>query len=76
MSSVSNSKRRTWLGKLGTTSLEFALVLASFLWLLLGTIDIARYLYTVQALIGLMGEAGRVALMDTTWAPQSTGTAA
>jgi hypothetical protein len=72
MSSVSNSTRRVWLGKPGTTSIEFALVLVWFLWLLLGTIDIARYLYTVQALVGLMGEAGRVALMDPTWGPQGT----
>ena len=81
MSSVSNSKRRTWLGKLGTTSLEFALHPAGVPGLLLGTIDIARYLYTVQALVGLMGEAGRVAIMDpnldvatvpqpTNWWPQ------
>jgi Flp pilus assembly protein TadG len=64
MSSVSNSKRRAWRGKLGTSSLEFAMILPAFLWLLLGTIDVARYLYTVQALIGLMGEAGRVAIMN------------
>ncbi|HTC07806.1 MAG TPA: TadE family protein [Acetobacteraceae bacterium] len=63
MSSVSSSKRRAWLGKPGTSSIELAFILPAFLWLLLGTIDIARYLYTVQALVGLMGEAGRVATM-------------
>jgi Flp pilus assembly protein TadG len=72
MSSVSNNKRRTWLGKLGTTSLEFAFILPWFLWLLLGTIDIARYLYTVQALIGLMGEAGRLAIMNPIAPPPGT----
>jgi Flp pilus assembly protein TadG len=69
MSYVSNSKRRTRLGKAGTTSIEFALILVWFLWLLLGTIDIARYLYTVQALVGLMGEAGRVALTNPNFGP-------
>ena len=65
MSSVSSSKRRAWLGRPGTSSIELAFILPAFLWLLLGTIDIARYLYTVQALVGLMGEAGRVAIMDS-----------
>lgn len=45
------------------SSLEFAFILPAFLVLLMGTIDVARYLYTVQALVGLMGEAGRVAIM-------------
>ena len=67
MSSVSNSARRRRVT--GTTSVEFALVLVAFLWLLLGTIDLARYFYTVQALVGLLSEAGRVSLMDPGWGP-------
>ncbi|MGA3399361.1 MAG: TadE family protein [Acetobacteraceae bacterium] len=69
MSSVSSSARHGWLGSAATTSVEFALVLTAFLWLLLGTIDLARYFLTVQAVVGLLGEAGRVSLMDPNWAP-------
>jgi hypothetical protein len=56
-------------GDAGTTSVEFAIILLAFLWLLLGTIDLARYFYTVQAVVGLMSEAGRVSLMDPEWGP-------
>jgi hypothetical protein len=50
----------------GTTSLEFALILTAFLWLVPGTIDMARYFFTVQ---GVMSEAGRMSLMDSNWGP-------
>ncbi len=70
MLSVSNSPWRRWLGRAGSTSIELALVLLSFLWLLLGTIDLARYLFTVQSVVALMSEAGRVSLMDPSWAPR------
>jgi len=56
----------------GTTSVEFALILVAFLWLLLGIIDLSRYFYTVQAVVGLLGEAGRVSLMDPDWQPCGT----
>ncbi len=80
MSSASNSPRlRGRLGNAATTSIEFALVLLVFLWMLFGTIDIARYLFITQSLVGLMGEAGRASIFEqfsptcpTTWANIST----
>jgi hypothetical protein len=72
MSFVSNNRRRRLVGNKGTTSIELALVLLLFLWLLVGTIDLARYLFTVQAVVGLMGEAGRVSLMNQLWHPCGT----
>jgi hypothetical protein len=64
--------RRRRLGNPAATSLEFALVLSAFLWLFLGTIDVARYVFVVQGLVGLLGEAGRQSLMDPNWAPCGT----
>lgn len=72
MSSASNSNRRRGSGGAGTTTLEFALVLLSFLWLVMGTIDIARYFFMVQGVLGVMSEAGRVSLMDPNWGPCGT----
>lgn len=74
MSSDSNSNRRRGCSRAGTTSLEFALILTAFLWLVLGTIDIARYFFMVQGVLGVMSEAGRVSLMDPDWGPCGTDT--
>jgi Flp pilus assembly protein TadG len=52
--------------------LELALVLVPFVWLMLGTIDIARYIFTLQQVVGLLSEAGRMSLTSIDWAPFGT----
>jgi hypothetical protein len=69
MSSVSN--RRSCLGNAGVTSLELALVLVVFMWLLMGVFDLGRYFFTVQSMVTLMAEAGRY----VTIAGEGSGTA-
>jgi hypothetical protein len=59
MSFVSNSGRRGWLGSAGVTSLELALVLLPFLFLMTAVFDLGRYLFTVQSMVTLMTEAAR-----------------
>ena len=63
MSSVSNSVRRRRFGCAGTTSLELALVMLPFLWLMMGTIDIGRYLFTVQSMTTVMTDAHRSVML-------------
>jgi Flp pilus assembly protein TadG len=63
MSFVSNSRRRGGLGCAGVTSLELALVIVPFLWMLLGIFDLGRYLFTVQSMVTLMTDAQRTVLV-------------
>jgi hypothetical protein len=46
------------------TSLELALVLVAFLWMMMGIFDLARYLVIVQSLVTLMTDAERYAVID------------
>ena len=63
MSSESNSGRRRRFGCAGVTSLELALVMIPFLWMMTGVIDIGRYLFTVQALTTVVTDAQRTAML-------------
>jgi hypothetical protein len=76
MSSNSNSRRLGSLGRSGVTSLELALILAPFLWLMLGIFDLGRYFFTVQSMVTLMAEAERFAIVNPSavaWPPCSRG---
>ena len=53
------------LRRAGATSLEFALVLLAFLVLLLGIVDVSRYLYTLQAMSDLASRAARAGVAGT-----------
>jgi len=63
MSSVSNRHRP---GRAGVVSLETALVLVPFFWLLLATIDLARYFFTVESMLEALNQAGRIAIIGAT----------
>lgn len=68
MSAVGSGKsglaaRFRTLGRRGATSLEFALVGTILLGLLLGTMELGRYLITVQALRTASAEAVRMATL-------------
>jgi hypothetical protein len=62
MSSVSNKRKKRGRWQSGVTSLELALVMVPFFLMMLGTFDLVRYLYTEQALLTVMSEAGRFAM--------------
>jgi hypothetical protein len=64
MSFGSNKRGQGRLGRAGATSLELALVLLPFLVLLLGTFDLARYFFTVQAIETLTTDAARYAVVN------------
>jgi TadE-like protein len=51
------------LGTAGTTSLEMAAVMVAFLTLLLGAMDLGRYLFTVQSIQALVGQAERAGVV-------------
>jgi Flp pilus assembly protein TadG len=72
---VFNSALRRRIGAAGTTSLEFALILQAFLLLMLGTTDVARYLFTLQSMQTLADQAARAGTLPTSSAgylsPQS-----
>lgn len=53
------------LGRAGTSSLEFAIILLAFLILLLGTTDVARYLFTLQSMQTLANQAARYGSLPT-----------
>lgn len=72
MSFGSNKVRRRQRNA-GTASLELALVLIGFLMLLLGTIDIARYLFTMQTVSFLADRAARAAVVNSSFALGSVG---
>jgi Flp pilus assembly protein TadG len=55
---------RHWLGRRGSTTLEFALVSLAFLMLLLGTFEVGRYYFTSEAVRTVTAEAARKAMMD------------
>lgn len=63
MSSASNRSRRL-LRRRGTTTLEFALILIPFLWLIMSMFDLGRYLYTIQALVTQMADAHRFEIIS------------
>jgi len=64
MSFVFNSGRGRWFGSKGVTSLEFAVVLVPFLWMTFAIFDIGRYLFTIQAMVTVMTEAERLAVVN------------
>lgn len=51
------------LDQRGLASLEFAVVASVFFMLMLGSVEVGRYLTTVQSLRNLTGEAARAALV-------------
>ena len=59
-SSVPARRRRRRAAKRGATSLEFALAGTALMALLFGTIEIGRYLFTLEALRTTAAEAARV----------------
>jgi hypothetical protein len=63
MSSVSNRRRR--LGSAGVASLEFALIMVPFLWMVLAVFDLGRYLFTVQAMVTLVTDTQRYVMLNT-----------
>jgi Flp pilus assembly protein TadG len=64
MSSDFNRRRsRSGRGNSGVASLELALVLVVFMVLLVGTFDLARYFYTVEAMTTLLADAGRYSMI-------------
>src|SRR5689334_6642366 len=52
-----------WLGRSGTTSLEFALVAIPFIFLLVAGTDLGRYFITRHSLHTLISEAARATLI-------------
>lgn len=87
MSSASNNpiqaKRSAWRrlrdDRSGVAALEFALVLLPFVLLMVGTMEIGRYFFTVQSLRTMVANAARMAMIDGTLAsvtaiPAGTGT--
>jgi Flp pilus assembly protein TadG len=64
MLSGSNKVRRR-LGRSGVTSLEAALIMLPFLFIVLLTFDLARYLFIVQSMLTVMTDAERAAMIGT-----------
>lgn len=59
MSSRFNNRRR----RAGTASLELALVITPFLWMMLAVMDLGRYLFTAQSMVAVMNQAQRNVIM-------------
>lgn len=57
----------------GVTSLELALVLVPFLLIVMATFDIARYLFTVQAMVSLMTDSARYVMVQNAGGSYGTG---
>jgi hypothetical protein len=64
MSFVFNRFRRRRLDRAGVTSLELALVLVPFMFLVMAIFDIARYMFTVQSMVTLMMQAERTIMIN------------
>lgn len=64
--SASASPRRRWSGldRRGTTSLEFALVGSLLMSLLLGSIEVSRYMFTLESMRVVVSEAVRLATLQ------------
>ena len=73
MSCVCSRRRRRRSGNAGVTSLEVALVLGPFLFLLLGVCDFGRYFFTLQSMTTLMAEAARTAIIYGPYSEQAPG---
>lgn len=67
MSSATSRRRRRRLhrDRAGTVALEFGFIASGFLLMLLGTIEMARYLFTQQSLELLTGLVARAAVVGT-----------
>jgi hypothetical protein len=63
MPSSSNNARRERLGRAGVTSVEWALVAATFVFMILSIIDMGWFMIVNQSLTTLMTEAGRQTLV-------------
>jgi hypothetical protein len=73
MSYASSKPRPRRRRTAGTSSLELALVLVAFLMLLLGTMDIARYLFTMQSVGYLVDRAVREGVLNSSYAMGAQG---
>jgi Flp pilus assembly protein TadG len=64
--SASARPRRRWSGldRRGTTSLEFALVGSLLMSLLLGSIEVSRYMFTLESMRVVVSEAVRLATLQ------------
>jgi hypothetical protein len=73
MSSNSNSGRRKRLGRAGVTTVEWALVMTTFLFMIFSITDMAWFMIVSQSLTTLMAEAGRQTLVAPNDFPPCTG---
>lgn len=62
--SASPRRHRPGLGKRGTTSLEFALVGSLLMSLLLGSIEVSRYMFTLESMRVVVSEAVRLVTLQ------------
>ncbi|HET6607333.1 MAG TPA: TadE/TadG family type IV pilus assembly protein [Rhodopila sp.] len=64
MSSDSNNVRNRLSDSRGVTSLEWALVAAAFMMLIVSIFDLVRYVVVLQSVTSVMTEAGRTCLVN------------